>query len=162
MNQFHTRRPIAFVAPDGWVIPNPTFKGNTPKFITGRYLYTQAELDAAIAEQERLTNERRNLVDNYIGEDAQRYEVLEGLSAEDVIGEAIIETQTVPSFVANPKRKRKTVARVPGSGIPAVANLPDTLHVPPQNMNLSEEEREALVGIDAGNAVAAMFGTTEE
>lgn len=161
MNQFHTRRPIAFVAPDGWVIPNPTFKGNTPKFITGRYLYTQAELDAAIAEQERLTNERRNLVDNYIGEDAQRYDVLEGLSAEDVIGEAIIETQTVPSFVANPKRKRKTVTRVPGSGIPAVADLPATLDVQPNNMNLSEEERAALVGIDAENAVAAMFGTTE-
>lgn len=70
MNQVHTRRPIAFVAPDGWVIPTPMFKGNTPKYVAGRYLYTQAELEAAIAEQERLTHERRELVDNYIGADA--------------------------------------------------------------------------------------------
>lgn len=162
MNQFHTRRPIAFVAPDGWVIPNPTFKGNTPMFITGRYLYTQAELDAAIAEQARLTDERRNLVDNYIGDDAQRYNVLEGQSAEDVIVDATIETQTVPSFTANPKRKRKTGARVPGSGIPTIAPLPAKLHELQSNMNLSDDERAALVGVDASNAVAAMFGTTEK
>lgn len=159
MNQLHTRRPIAFVAQDGWVIPTPMFKGNTSKYIVGRYLYTQAELEAAIAEQERLTQERRDLVDNHIGEDAQRYEITQGLTAEDVIDEAIIDSETVPSFIANPKRRKQVKPRVPGSGIPAVAELPETLDVAPQNMNLTQEERDALVGIDSAQAVAAMFGT---
>lgn len=159
MNQVHTRRPLAFVAQDGWVIPAPMFKGNTAKYVVGRYLYTQAELDAAITEQERLTHERRELVDSYIGEDAQRFDIPQGLTAEDVIGEAVVESETVPSFIANPKRRKQVKSRVPGSGIPSVAELPETLDVAPQNMNLTQEERDALVGIDSAQAVAAMFGT---
>lgn len=70
-----------------------------------------------------------------------------------------METETVPSFVASPNRRKRVKARVPGSGIPAVADLPETLNIAPQNMNLTEDERDALVGIDPAQAVAAMFGT---
>lgn len=158
MIQQLNRRPLAFVAPDGFVIPCPKFQPNTIKYFTGRFLYTTAELSAAIAEQERLTQERRVLADMYVGEDAQRFGMYEGDTAEDVIDRNTIQTETVPSFAAVPTRPRKPRRRVPGGAIPSIADTPATLHEGPRGMNMTQEQLDESQGIDANAAVAAMFG----
>ena len=66
--------------------------------------------------------------------------------------------ETVPSMTASPNRKKQTQGKSEKLRAPNMADLPDTLHVEPTGVNLSDEEREDLRGIDTNSVVDAMFG----
>ena len=153
----HTQRPIAYVDESGYVVPNPTFTESSMRYMKGRYIYTQTELKHAIEDMNRRQDERRRLADKHYGGDAVQtpaeFEVIEEVT-EVMDG----HRETVPSLTAAPTRPRKTEGKSRKLMMPNEAELPETLHEEPKNVNLTEEEREDLQGIDVNAAVAAMFG----
>lgn len=152
-----TNKPLAFVDESGFIIPNPTFNNESMKHIKGRFIYTQTELKNAYEEMNRRQDERRALADNHFGAEAIQapadYEVL-GDVIEDLSG----TRETVPSLTASPTRKRKTEGASQKLKQPNYAPLPKSLDKPQQGVNLTDEERADLQGIDTADAVKAMFG----
>lgn len=152
-----SQKPLAFVDESGFVIPNPTFNSESLKYIKGRFIYTQTEFKRAIAEMNQRQDERRQLADQHFGADAvlmdTTYDVI-----EDEVDRLSGTRETVPSLSATPTRKKKEGGKSEKLTQPNYAPLPDTLNVPQQGINLTEEEREDLQGIDTASAVKAMFG----
>ena len=150
-------KPLAFVDESGFIIPNPTFNTESMKHIKGRFIYSQTELKQAIADMNRRQDERRALADNHYGGDAvvidAGYETIED-AHEAMAG----QRETIPSLTASPTRKRKTEGPSQKLKQPNYAPLPDSLDKPQQGVNLTEEERADLQGIDTAEAVKAMFG----
>lgn len=153
------RRPIAFVDQSGFVIPAPNFNAESARHINGRFIYTTAELEMAIEEQERLQTERRALADDLYGAEAKNAQI----GPHDVIGDVIENMEgvreTVPSFTADPKRTRKTQGPSNKLHRPNRAHLPPTLEGLPKTVDVDAEGNP--VGIDTNAAVAAMFGSKE-
>lgn len=152
-----SQKPLAFVDDSGFVIPNPTFNSESLKHIKGRFIYTQTEFKRAIEEMNKRQDERRILADQHFGADAvlmdASYETI-----EDEVDRLSGTRETVPSLSASPTRKKKEGGKSEKLTQPNYAPLPDTLNVPQQGINLTEEEREDLQGIDTASAVKAMFG----
>ena len=151
------RKPIAFVDESGFIVPNPTFSSESIKHLKGRFLYTPEELRQATEDMNRRQSERRILADKHYGGEA-----VEVPAAYETI-ESVIEhmdgtRETVPSMTASPNRKKQTQGKSEKLRAPNMADLPDTLHVEPTGVNLSDEEREDLRGIDTNSVVDAMFG----
>lgn len=156
-----TKKPIAYVSADGFVIPSPNFSSTTQRFMQGgRYIYTQKELQLAIAEQNRLQDERRELADKHYGSEAIQHPIFEGETAEDVI-EYDMSTrprETIPSFTASPNRKGSAGGKSKRVTTPNEKPLPDSLNQPQNGMNLTDEELDSAVGITPAQAVQAVFG----
>ena len=150
-------KPLAFVDEGGFVVPNPVFSEETLRHIKGRFIYTPAELQQAIADMNRKQDERRMLADSHYGADAVQIDAsFEEVTA--VINDMDGHRETVPSMTASPNRKRKTEGKSQKLTQPNYAPLPETLDVPQQGVNLTDEEREDLQGIDAGATITALFG----
>lgn len=152
-----TQKPLAFVDESGYVIPNPTFNPESMKHIKGRFIYTKTEFNRAMEDMNRRQDERRMLADQHYGGEAvlmdASYEVI-----EDEVDRLAGTRETVPSMSASPTRKKKTEGKSEKLTQPNYAPLPDTLDKPQQGMNLTEEEREDLQGIDTADALKAVFG----
>lgn len=155
MNRFG--KPIAFVDESGFIVPNPTFNKESSKHIKGTFIYTQQQLVEAVEAMNRRQDERRMLADNHFGSEAIRapadYEVI-GDVIEDLAG----QRETIPSLDASPTRPRKTNGKSMKLSQPNVSQLPETLNVPQQGVNLTPEERADLQGIDVAQATREMFG----
>lgn len=153
----HSRKPIAFVDEGGFVVPNPVFSPESNKHVKGRFIYTQAELDAAIADMNRRQDDRRMLADSHYGGDAVQIKPdFEEVTA--VIADMDGQRETVPSMTAAPNRPRKTGGKSEKLTQPNLAPLPETLNKPQQGVGLTDEEREELQGVDTNAAIKAMFG----
>lgn len=152
-----TQKPIAFVDESGYIIPNPTFPAESLKYIKGRFIYTETELRRAVAEMKQRQNERRALADEHFGAEAvlmdTAYETI-----EDEVDRLSGTRETVPSMTASPKRPKKTDGKSNKLTQPNYAPLPENLNEPPRGVDLTDEEREELHGIDTAAAVQAMFG----
>lgn len=150
-------KPIAFVDSTGYVVPNPNFTAESLRYIQGRFIYTQAELEIAMQDMNRRTEERRMVADAHYGADAANmpddYEVV-----EDVITGMAGQRDTVPSFTAPPNNPRKTQGKSKKLTAPNVAPMPESLHREPQGVNLTDEERADLQGIDVKETTVAFFG----
>lgn len=156
--KMHTsRKPLAFVDESGFIIPQPTFNDESLKHLRGRFIYTVADLKTAIEEMNQRQEERRHVADNLYGSAAVTMD-----AGYDVIGDEIKalegERQTVPSLSAAPTRKRKSGGPSEKLTQPNYAPLPEAMNKPQNGMDLSEEERADLHGIDTAEAVKAMFG----
>lgn len=155
------RKPIAFVCEDGFLIPNPVFNESSLKYLRGRYIYTQAELDKALREQDELQNSRRELADNHLGSDARTVDLKRGsdYTITEIADAHIGERQTVPSFDAPPDRKSQKGGKSQKLTQPNQAVLtPEqqaalqtgSVYVPPQ----TDEEG----GLSAQETLQAIFG----
>lgn len=152
-----TQKPLAFVDESGFVIPNPTFNTESLKHIKGRFIYTKTEFKRAIDDMNKRQDERRQLADQHFGGEA----VLMDASYETIESEVdrLSGTrETVPSLSASPARKKKEGGKSEKLTQPNYAPLPDTMNAPQQGVNLTDEEREDLQGIDTASALKAMFG----
>ncbi len=148
-----TRRPLAYVDPTGYVVPNPTFTDESIKHMPGRFIYTQADLTRAIEDMNRRTEERRQLADQEYGADV--VSVPSELTYEEASERLAGTRETVPSFDQPSSAKKKRGGPSQKLTMPNVAPLPETLHVEP----VQYEEGEAPVGINAGAVAQAMFGS---
>lgn len=152
-----TTKPIAFVDETGFIVPNPNYSQETLKHVRGRFIYTQAELDSAIKEMNRLQNSRRELADKHYGSDAIHVP-RDFDDVEDVIQQMDGTRETVPSMKASSSRGRKTEGTSKKLKAPNMTEAPTSLHKEPEGINLTEEELEDYRGIDSSDAVAALFG----
>lgn len=152
-----TRKPLAFVDESGFIVPQPTFNDESLKHLKGRFIYTTTELNRAIKEMNERQQERRSVADDLYGSAAIQmnagYETI-GKEIEKLTG----ERNTVPSFSAPPTRRRQSGGKSEKLTQPNYAPLPEDLNKPQNGMNLTEEERSDLQGIDTAEAVKAMFG----
>lgn len=152
-----TKKPLAFVDDSGYVVPNPVFSEMSVKYARGRFLYTQTEVKEALEAMNARTLERRYLADKEYGNDMVRADPAEAdplAIAKELDG----VRETVPSFNASPNRKRTQGGISKKLKQPNEIPLPDSFHEEPRGMNLTEEERADMTGIDTGNAVHALFG----
>lgn len=150
-------KPLAFVDESGFVIPNPVFSTESLRHIRGRFIYTPSEFKQAVDDMNKKQDERRMLADSHYGADAVQIDpAFEEVTA--VIDEMDGQRETVPSMTASPTRKRKTEGKSQKLTQPNYAALPDTLDMPQQGVDLTDEERADLRGIDTSAALTAMFG----
>lgn len=128
-------KPVAFVDPTGFVVPI-TSKEAVKNFQGGRFLYSQAEVEVAMKQWEAITDERRRIADEN-REDEQVLEINPNTGAYEVVEVA------EPSEAVKPQQ---------------VTAPPPSLHVPPTNVNLTEEQLKENRGINSAEAVSAVFG----
>lgn len=152
-----SRKPLAFVDESGYVVPNPIFTDESKKHVKGRFVYSATELQNVIADMNRRQDERRRLADDHYGADAILAPV-DYDTIEDAIGDLAGTRETIPSFNASPTRTRKTTGQSQKLTQPNYAQLPETLDKPQNGVNLTEEARADLVGIDTAEATRAIFG----
>lgn len=143
------QRPLAFIDETGYIVPNPTFSEESKRHLKGRFIYTPSELDAAIEEMKRRTDDRRYLADREYG--AEMVRAPHGMEQiADAVEALEHEKMTVPGFDKPPSAKRKTGGVSGALKAPNEAPLPASMNTP--------VERSDAKNIDAAAAMTAMFG----
>lgn len=140
------RVPLAFIDKTGYVTP---FNGRMDTTLSGWYIYTQEELDKALAQQRRL-EEKRVVTDrevigtHYAIDDAAIEEAQYGDVPDDSTPEWAKEVFGVDNTV--PFLQLDKGENEPAPAVVAKTATVDDFHVPRDNVDLTQEQIEELQG----------------
>lgn len=159
--------PIAFIDRTGYVAP---FNGIMDRTLDGWYIYDQATLDKALAQQRRLEEDR---VRNEIGIIDVQYSINEedtvngtGDDTPAFIQEVLGVDKSVPflNLGAPEPEKDLPVGQVPEIAppppVPVQTATVDHLHVSPDNVNLTQEQLDEIAenALNPNQVAAAIMG----